>query len=264
MDDFLIRALVGGIGVAVVSGPLGCLVIWQRMSYFGAALSHAALLGIALGLLFEINLTLAILFIACGVSVLLLLMEKLRLLTSDTALGILAHTTLALGLVVLTLMPTVRTDLFAYLFGDILTITWTDILWIYVGGISVIILLINIWRPLLSLTVQRELALVDGANESRVRFIFLILLSIVVAVSMQVVGILLIVSLLIIPAAAARRLSRSPEQMALLASVIGSVAIFLGLLLSLTWDTPAGPSIVLVASSLFILSLPVALLFQSE
>ena len=117
---------------------------------------------------------------------------------------------------------------------------------------------------MLSLTVQRELALVDGTNESRVRFIFLILLSIVVAVSMQVVGILLIVSLLIIPAAAARRLSRSPEQMALFASVIGSVAIFLGLLLSLTWDTPAGPSIVLVASSLFILSLPVALLFQSE
>ncbi len=254
MDDFLLRALIGGIGVAIVSGPLGCLVVWQRMSYFGAALSHAALLGVALGLFFEINLTLSILVVSIVISGLLLLMERYNQLASDTTLGILAHGTLATGVIILGLMPTLQIDLMSYLFGDILTIGWADLFWIYVGGILIASILRLIWRPLLSLIVQRELALVDGVHEIRIRMAFLFLLSISIAVSMQVVGILLIVSLLIIPAATARRFSASPEQMVLLAILVGTISVASGLWMSITLDTPAGPSMVFASAIIFGLS----------
>ena len=255
LNEFLLRSFLGGIGIAIVCGPLGCLMIWQRMAYFGAALSHAALLGIALGLFFKINLYLCILFICILLSLVLLYMERFKNLTSDTALGILAHATLALGIVVLSMVPSVRMDLMAYLFGDILSINWSDILWIYSGGIIVISILLIIWKPLLSLIVQRDLALVDGVNEGVIRLVFLVLLSVAVAISMQVVGILLVVSMLIIPGACARRFSHSPEQMAIFAIITGCLAIITGLLLSLMVDTPAGPSIVVTATGLFIISL---------
>lgn len=255
MDDFILRALIGGIGVAILSGPLGCLVVWQRMSYFGAALSHAALLGIALGVFLQIDLKLAMLSVAVLTSLGLLALNRNHQFSADTILGVLAHATLALGIIVLSLLPDVRVDLMAYLFGDILSISWQDIAWIYLGGIGVMGVLALIWKPLLSLTLHRELALVDGVNELRTRFIFLILLSFVIAISMQLVGILLIVSLLIIPAAAARKFSSSPEQMALIAILIGLISVVLGLSASLQFDTPAGPSVVLAASGLFGISL---------
>ncbi len=255
MSEFLIRALLGGVGVAIICAPLGCLVVWQRMSYFGAALAHAALLGVALGLYFRINLYISILLICILVSGLMMLMQRYKDLSSDTALGILAHTALALGILILSLMPTLRVDLMGYLFGDILSISWHDIIWIYAGGGAVLGSLFWIWRALLSLIIQRDLALVDGINENKVRLTFLVLLSFVVAISMQIVGILLIVSLLIIPAAAARRFATSPEQMAFSAMLIGTLAVIFGLAISFFWDTPAGPSIVIGASVIFMLTL---------
>lgn len=258
MDDFLLRALLGGVGVAIICGPLGCLAVWQRMAYFGATLSHAALLGVALGLFFKLNLQLAVLLVSLAVSFLLALMSKHRLLSADTVLGILAHGSLALGLTLLSVIPGLRIDLVGYLFGDILAISRLDILWIYLGGLVALLALAKIWRPLLSLIIQRELALVDGVNEQRARAIFFVLLSLVVAVSMQVVGILLIVSLLIIPAATARCFARSPEVMALLATLFGVVAVLGGLGMSLAADTPAGPSIVVTGIAMFALATSVS------
>ncbi|MEE9446876.1 MAG: iron chelate uptake ABC transporter family permease subunit [Arenicellales bacterium] len=255
MDEFILRALLGGIGIALLSGPLGCLVVWQRMSYFGAALSHAALLGIALGFFLQIDLRLSMFIVAVFASVLLLALNRNRRYSSDTILGVLAHGTLALGLVLLSLLPSVRVDLLTYLFGDILSISWEDIIWIYAGGAVLLGLLALIWRPMLALTLHRDLAIVDGVNETKTRLIFLILLSFVVAISMQVVGVLLIVSLLIIPAATARRFAQSPERMAMIAAMVGVVSVILGIGLSLQLDTPTGPSVVLAASSLFALSL---------
>ena len=181
-------------------------------------------------------------------------MERYRNITSDTALGILAHGSLALGIVILSVMPGVRIDLMAYLFGDVLATSWRDVFWIYLGGVAVFTILLKIWPPLLSLIIQRELALVDGVDERKIRLVFLSLLSFVIAIAMQIVGILLIVSLLIIPVATARIFSSSPEQMAFLSSVFGMFAVFLGLMLSIYWDTPAGPSIVVAASLVFLVS----------
>ena len=255
LDDFFIRAIVGGIGVAVVAGPLGCFVIWRRLAYFGDTLSHSALLGVALALLLELNITFTVFCISVVVAMLLMLLQRRASLSSDALLGLLAHSALAVGLVVLAFMTWVRVDLMGFLFGDILAITRADLMMIWFGGVSVLIALIKIWRPLFAATVSYELATAEGTRPDFANIVFTVLLAAVIAVSMKIVGVLLITALLIIPAAAARRFSKSPEQMALIAIIIGVFSVWLGLSGSLEFDTPAGPSIVVAALSFFIFSI---------
>lgn len=253
MDEFLLRAFLGGLLIALISAPLGCLVVWQRMAWFGAALSHAALLGIAMGFLVGIHPMAAILLICLLVTALLLLMQRFRDLGNDTALGILAHGSLALGLIAVSLVPDLRVDLLAYLFGDILTMSWADILWILIGSGVILAVLGRIWNPLLSTVVHVDLAWVEGHRKDRLQLVLLILLSMAVAMSMQVIGLLLVVSLLIIPAATARGFARSPEHMAGLAFLAAVFAVVTGLLISMGLDTPTGPSIVAASAILFAL-----------
>ena len=254
MDEFIWRALIGGIIVAIVSAPLGCLMVWQRMAFFGAALSHGALLGIALGLFLGVNLHLAILCISVLISLLLLWLQKNPTLSNDTILGILAHGALALGLLAIGLMPQLRIDLLAYLFGDLLTISWSDIGWIGAGSLIIVIMLIRFWQPLLATIVHPDLAKVEGHQHQRLHLIFLLLLSLVVAISMQVIGILLIVSLLIIPVTAARPFAKSPEQMLVTGILFGIVSVVMGIAMSVYFDTSAGPSIVVSSCLIFLLT----------
>jgi zinc transport system permease protein len=252
IDDFLLRALLGGIGVALIAGPLGCFVVWRRMAYFGNTLSHSALLGVALGMLLNVTPTLGIVAVCLAVALLLGLLQQQKRLASDTLLGILAHSTLALGLVVLSFIEGIRLDLYSYLFGDLLAINITDLLWIYGGGLLVFIGLISLWSSLLSITIHEELAQVEGIAVGMVRTLLMLMVALVIAVAMKIVGILLITSLLIIPPAAARSLAHTPEQMAIFSALIGSIAVIGGLMLSYLADTPAGPSVVVVATALFI------------
>lgn len=253
MDDFLLRALAGGVGVALVAGPLGTFVVWRRMAYFGDALAHSALLGVALGAVLGIDPQFGVIATCLLIALALALLQRQRRLAGDTLLGIFAHAALSLGLVALAFLETVQVDLVAYLFGDILAISTTDLYWIWGGNLLALAALTRIWRPLLAATVHEELALVEGAPVFQARLAFILLIALVVAVAMKVVGILLITSLLIIPAAAARRFARSPEAMAGLAGMLGCIAIGTGLWASLRWDTPAGPSVVVAATLLFAL-----------
>ncbi len=255
VDDFLIRAAIGGIGVAAVTGPLGAFVVWRRMAYFGDALAHSALLGVAVGLLVGTDANIAIIVVCIAVALLLVALQRQRYLASDTVLGILAHGTLSLGLVVVAVQGSVRVDLFALLFGDVLAMTLSDLYWIYGGGLAALALLFWLWRPLLALTVHEELARVEGVNVVAVQLGFMVVIALVIAVAIKIVGVLLLTSLLVIPAAAARRVSSTPETMDILAAIIGTVSVIGGLLGSLQWDTPAGPSVVLAAVVLFLLVL---------
>jgi zinc transport system permease protein len=255
MDDFLILSLIAGIGVALVAGPLGCFVVWRRMSYFGAALSHAALLGVAVGILLDLNVMAGIIAVCLGVALILANLERDPRFAPDTILGILAHGALALGLVVISFMETVRLDLMGYLFGDILSVTAQDLTWIYGGGLICLAVLWLLWRPLLIMAVQEDLAQVEGVPVARTRLFFMVTIAFVIAVAMKVVGVLLIVSLLIIPAAIARRFASTPERMAVMAALAGCLSVAGGLFASATIDTPAGPSIVVVATALFFLTL---------
>ncbi|MFQ5774916.1 MAG: metal ABC transporter permease [Kiloniellaceae bacterium] len=255
MDDFFIRALIAGLGVAAVTAPLGCFVVWRRMAYFGATLAHGALLGVALGLLLGVDVTLGIAASSVAIALMVVLLQRQRLIGSDTLLGILAHSGLAIGLVALGLLAGLRVDLMAYLFGDVLAVTRADIAWIYGGGLLVLGVLALIWRPLLIITLDEELARAEGVRVVPVQFAFMLTLAVVIAIAMKVVGILLIVSLLIIPAATARPFARTPERMALLAAALGGLSVIGGLFASSQWDTPSGPSIVVAATVLFALGL---------
>jgi zinc transport system permease protein len=254
MLEFLLPALAAGIGIAILAGPLGSFVVWRKMAYFGDTLSHASLLGIALGFLFDINLNLALIICCMVLAVILVSLQKQKYVATDTLLGILAHSALSLGLVAISFLDHVRIDLMSYLFGDLLAVTTADLMWIYGGGILVLGALIALWRPLLSMTINEDMAQVEGVNVDLMRLALMLMVGMVIAVAMKFVGALIITSLLIIPAATARRFSQSPEMMACMASVIGIIAVFIGLAMSWHYDTPAGPSVVVAAAAMFMLS----------
>ncbi len=252
--EFVLRAALAGLGVALVAGPLGCFVVWRRMAYFGDSLAHSALLGVALGLLLGVDLSLGIAATTATLALLLVLLQRQRRVASDTLLGILAHGGLALGVIAVSFLEGLRVDLLAYLFGDVLAVTWGELGWIYGGGALVLACLLALWRWLLAVTLHEELARAEGVPALAVQVAYMLLIAVVIAIAMKIVGVLLITSMLIMPAAAARRVAGTPEAMAALAAAAGAVAVLGGLAASLAWDTPAGPSIVAAAAALFALS----------
>ncbi len=256
IDDFIIRALIAGILVVLVSGPLGCVVVWRRMAYFGDALAHSALLGTSLAIMFNVNPLIGVLLIGLILSYLLIRLQAKKDLSSDAILGILSHGALAAGLVMLAIMQSQgqRVDLMAYLFGDLLSVSWSYLLWLSVICFVVLLVMSRLWQSILALAVHEELARSEGVAVDRVRLIFMLLMAVVVAVAMKIVGIILITALLIIPAASARRFANSPEKMVLAAIIFGVFSVLAGVFASMQWDTPAGPSIVLASVMLFFVS----------
>lgn len=265
LDDFFVRAVVAGIGVALVAAPLGCFVIWRRMAYFGDTLSHGALLGVALGLLFEIHMSVAVFVLSLVLALILLLLKRRADISTDALLGLLSHSALAIGLVVLAFMSGIRVDLLGLLFGDILSVTSLDLLIVWVGGLISLAVLAMIWKPLFAATVSTELAAAEGMKPDRAELIFLLLIASVIAIAIKLVGVLLITSLMIIPAAAARRIAGGPVMMMTLAAAAGALSVVAGLTTSLFADTPSGPSIVVAALVLFLISLtPLGLWLRSR
>ena len=253
LDDFMVRAAVAGVGVALAAGPTGCFVVWRRMAYFGDATAHAAVLGVALALATETPVFLGVLGVALLVAVAVSAASG-RIYAVDTVLGVSAHASLALGLVALALLPGVRVDLMGYLFGDILAVSRTDLAVIWGGGALVLALMVWRWKALLLSTLNADLAASEGVSPGREQLFLTVALAILVAVALKVVGAILITAMLIIPAAAARALSRTPEAMALTACGVGALAALGGLGASYQMDTPAGPSIVVAAFVLMLLA----------
>ncbi|EKM0361965.1 zinc ABC transporter permease subunit ZnuB [Cronobacter turicensis] len=255
MIELLLPGWMAGMLLACAAGPLGSFVVWRRMSYFGDTLAHASLLGVAFGLLFDVNPFYAVIVVTLMLAGGLVWLEKRPHLAIDTLLGIMAHSALSLGLVVVSLMGNIRVDLMAYLFGDLLAVTPVDLISVGLGVAVVLGVLCWQWRNLLSMTISPDLAFVDGVPLQRVKILLMMVTALTIGVAMKFVGALIITSLLIIPAATARRFARTPEQMAGIAVVLGMVAVTGGLTFSAFYDTPAGPSVVLCAALLFIFSM---------
>lgn len=252
MLELLLLPILAGVLVALVAGPLGSFTIWRGMAYFGDTLAHSALLGVATALIFDLNVQLGILICCLTIALLLLSLQKQSSMSADSILGILSHSALALGLVVVSLLPGNRVDLFAYLFGDLLTVTVSELWLIFVLVAVSLGSIVYLWRDLLMLAVDEELAQAEGHKVNILRLVLILLMALIVAVAMKTVGILLITALLIIPAAAAQRVTRSPEAMALCASLLGVFAVFGGLFFSAQFDTASGPSIVVCATATFV------------
>ena len=254
-EDFLFRAFVAVIGLAIITGPLGCFIVWRRLSYFGDTLAHSALLGVVIAYALSFNIILSVFVISGLISLSLLYLQKKTFLPNDALLGLLAHSVLAVGLVLLGILSFIRIDLMGLLFGDILSVNVNDLLIIWIGGCVVLVLLILIWRPLFAGTVNLELAKAEGLNPEIANTIFTLLIAAVIAISIKIVGILLITGLLIIPASASRNLSSTPIQMAIIASIIGVISVILGLYSSLTWNSSTGPTILSISLLIFIFTL---------
>lgn len=252
LDDFMMRAALAGVGLAIASAPLGCFVVWRRMAYYGDATAHAALLGVALSLAFSLPMTPMVIVVA------LLMASALSILMGrqavDTLLGVLSHAALALGLVAVSLMQGVRSDLSAWLFGDLLAVTRGDLAIIWLGAAAGVMLIAWRWSRLLLSTLSPEMAVADGISPKVEQWVLNIALALVVAIGIRIVGALLISAMLIIPAAAARPLARSPEFMAFATALTGITAVLGGLALAWHLDSPAGPTIICVAAGLFVLA----------
>lgn len=257
MFELLLPPLIVGIALSFITGPLGSFVVWRKMSYFGDTLSHAALFGIAIGFLLHINPFYAVIFITIILAIALVYLESQQKIAIDTLLGILAHSSLSLGVIVISLMKNIRVDLMGYLFGDLLAITFDDV-YLMLGGIIIVsIILFFNWNKFLFVTVSEELAFSHGINIVRTKLLLTLVLALAIGLSMKFVGALIITSLLIIPAATARFYAKTPEKMAILAIIISVISIIGGLLFSAYYDTPTGPSVVIVNAMLFIISLAI-------
>ncbi|SMN01082.1 Zinc ABC transporter, inner membrane permease protein ZnuB [uncultured Candidatus Thioglobus sp.] len=254
MDDFIVRALLAAIGIAVIAGSLGCFVIWKRMSYFSESISHSALLGVALGLASGVGMHIGLLVVGVVFAVLIVVLQQRDFLSNDAILGIFSHITLSLGIVILALVSGANTDYFSLLFGDILSISEQDIIWVYAVLVLVIGLLSVFWQRLLLLTLNEDLGVSSGLNKTMYQLLFMLMIALSVSVSVQIIGVLLITSLLIIPPAIARMFSRSPLQMVFLSILTSMIAVVLGLSGSIVYDVATGPAIVIVLGVLFVLS----------
>ncbi len=262
LEPFLLRALVAGLGLAVVAAPLGCFVVWQRMAYFGETTAQASLLGVALALALQLDLTLGVLVVAVMVAFLLIWFGRQEVVALDSVLGLLHHAALAAGVIATSMIKGPPVDLMGFLFGDVFAVTVWDLVWILVGGVVVLSLVAWLWQPLLRLAVHEELAAAEGVGRERVRLAFTLLLAVTIAVAMKIVGILLVMAFLVVPAVAARPLTGSPERMVVLTALIAAASVVAGLWLSLSVDSPGGPSIVLVMALVAGLSLTAAGLKQ--
>ena len=254
-DEFFVRALFAGIGIAFVTGPLGCFVVWRRLSYFGDTLAHSALLGVTMAYTLDLNIAISVFLISSVIALILIQLQKKTNLPGDALLGLLAHSSLAVGLVVIGFLTFIRFDIMGLLFGDILAVTTDDLLIIWTGGVLILLVLKLIWKPLFASTVNYELAEAEGLNPDRAKAIFTILMAAVIAISIKMVGLLLITGMLIIPAAMARNISDSPQKMVIFSIIGGLLSVVLGLYSSLEFNTSSGPSIIAASLVLFILSL---------
>ena len=254
MDDFIYRALIAAIGVSIIAGSLGCFVIWKRLSYFSDSISHSALLGVALGLATGLGINFGLVIVGGLFATLIVFLQQKDFWSSDAVLGIFSHISLSLGIVVLGFIGDQNIDYFSYLFGDILSITSKDIYWIFSVMVVVIFLLFINWKKLLLLTLNEELAKAEGVNKTFYELLFMFLIALAVSVSVQIVGVLLITSLLIIPPAIARVFSNSPIAMIFSSMIISIVSVLLGLYTSITFDLATGPAIVITLGVFFFIA----------
>ena len=254
IDDFLVRAAFAGLGVAAASGPLGSVVIWRRMAFFGDATAHAAILGVALALVLSLPIGVGTFAVALAMGALVAWLVA-RGHSGDATLGVISHSALAFGLIAISFLDGIRVNLDSFLFGDILTASWREVLFIWLGAAGILALLVWRWPRLLTATLNPDLAISSDISPGREQAVLTIALALLITMALKVVGALLIAAMLIVPAATARSLTRTPESMAVVAGIVAAAAVIGGLALSFWQDTPAGPSIVSIAAICYAMGL---------
>lgn len=255
---FAQRALVGGILIAVACSLLSFFVVVRRLAFVGMGISHAAFGGVALGLAAGIDPVLSAGGFCALVAVGIGWLTHRGRFHEDTVIGVLFVTAMAMGVVLVRVANAYNLDLMSYLFGSILALGWTDVA--IIAAISSLALLYELlfFKELLFLSFDRETAVASGLPVLAVDYGFLVVLSLVIVVSIKLVGIILVSALLVIPAAAGMQLSRNYRGAMVLSLLVSTAAVFLGLFLSFRYNVASGAAIVLVLFALFLLSFSAA------
>jgi zinc transport system permease protein len=254
MNEFLIYSIIAGVVIVSSLCPLGCIVLWRRIPYFGDAIAHSSILGIVLGLMLNINITIAIILVSMVFAILLILLHKEAI--SDILIVIFSYGFLSLGLFMIPfIISNTQVDIFSYLFGDILLVDDAEIKLSLICSIFVLLWIFFRWKKLLLISINEDLAVVEGINLKRINLEFMLITAFMIAVSIKIVGVMLIAAMLIIPSTAARNLSTSPVQMLFFSIAIGIMAVSVGIISSYMIDSPSGPSIILSSLMLYVLSL---------
>ena len=255
---FFQRALITGLILGVLMAVLGVFVVLRRMSFFADAIGHSALTGIALGLLLKTDPFFAALVFALLVAAGIALLRHYSHLHLDTLLGVFFPAAVALGVIIVQLTPGFQTDLVSFLFGDILTVSNVDIVTSIIIAIVVGVILVTSGKRLLLITFNEALARSQGIAVPRYELLFLLMLAAVIAISIKLVGIILITAMIVIPAATAQNLTRSMSSMIGVSVAVSLIAVLVGMLSSALLSLPSGPTVVLVGATLFAASFLVA------
>jgi zinc transport system permease protein len=262
LDDFLVRAVIAGLIMVAIAAPMGCLMVWQRLAFLSDTLGHAAVMGVGLGLLLQVQPIFGVLAVALLIVFSLSRVTSFNTALSEATLAIISHTGLAGGIILVGLMPAPAVNLEAILFGDLLATTVTDLAVLLTTTVLLLLLLLHHWRAFVAVSVSREMAQAEGIEVRKVQFLMYIMIALLVAVMMKVMGVLLIAAMLVIPTSSARLLSRSPEQMVLISALYGLFALAGGITGSFHFDWQTGPAIVVSATVLLLLTLAVTRSFK--
>lgn len=255
LDDFLLRSIIAGTMMVTIAAPIGCLMVWQRLAFLSDTLGHAAVLGVGLGLLLQLPPMVGVLGVVLLIVISLSQVVNFNNALSETTLAIISNTGLAAGLIILGLLPENTVSVEAILFGDLLSVTLTDLGMILITTLVLVFLLKQHWRSFVAVSVSREIAQAEGIQVRKVQLLMYLMIALLVAVMMKVMGVLLIAAMLVIPTSTARMLSNSPERMVIFSAFYGVAALAGGLLSSFQFDWQTGPSIVLSATGLLLVTL---------
>jgi zinc transport system permease protein len=264
LDDFLIRAVLAGLIMVVIAAPMGCLMVWQRLAFLSDTLGHAAVLGVGLGLMLQLEPIFGVLAVALVIVFSLSRVSSFNSALSETTLAIISHTGLAGGIILVGLLPGPAVNLEAILFGDLLATTSADLLNLLLTTVLLLVLLLRHWRAFVAVSVSREIAQAEGIEVRRIQFLMYIMIALLVAVMMKVMGVLLIAAMLVIPTSSARLFSRSPEQMVYISGLYGLFALGGGITSSFHFDWQTGPAIVVSATVLLLLTLAVTRVIKPQ
>jgi len=252
---FIQRALIASLIVGILCPFVGNFVVLRKMSFFSDAISHSAFAGIAVGALLGIDLSLSSLVVAILIAFFIAFLSEKTTLSHDTIIGIAFSGSIATGILIIGMLKGYRMDVFTFLFGDILAITRTDLVLLLLICIISIGVLTVFLKPFLQITFNRELARIEGINVRVFEYMLFFIIAVVVTVSLKIIGIILVTSLLIVPAAAAKNLASSMKHLFVLSCVFGIISGITGLLGSVYLNTPSGPTIVLVSIGIFFLTM---------
>jgi zinc transport system permease protein len=264
LDDFLVRSVIAGLIMVTIAAPMGCLMVWQRLAFLSDTLGHAAVMGVGLGLMLEVNPIFGVLAVALLIVFALSRVTRFDTALSETTLAIISHTGLAGGIILVGLLPAQSVNLEAILFGDLLATTTADLVRLLVTTVLLLLVLRHYWRSFVAVSVSREIAQAEGIEVRKIQLLMYIMIALLVAVMMKVMGVLLIAAMLVIPTSAARLFSRSPEQMVLISGLYGLGALAGGITTSFQFDWQTGPAIVVSATVLLLITLGITRICKSH